>query len=682
MKFIKYLIALIAFLAVAICTGEFYQVHVYEAGGGDFVAFSLDTNTDLEDFYKDVQNTADDHEVLAICESINSMGDNSDSKITIYFSDMDSAEKYASDLKIKEGYSKSLFMYGTDVDFEEIRQCREDGDVYITLLGDKADKQTFIDLMGEKYEVNMQSVKDKTANYFSSEAFIVQIVLWIIACAVIAVLALYESMTVQKETAVRCSLGENPFKIYIKKVLMDSAVLVLLFLASFLFSSIFTNSLFAFGISAALFAALLLVNAIALLPIFRVKIDKAFSGVSGSLSLLSASYTLKLITCVLTVLVAAMAIGSTSEVMRIKRQGDFFEQYKDYSYIYMMPKKGTLNAKTPTATVKYRLQKEFFENTLLQTHYTNLVGLSDGVERELILCNRNAKENLLKVIPGLTEEKISEEKMYIITPCYPGYENDTRFAQPNFLGFEGYFFCHDYEVELVPYESDAYLPATNGSVDRIGCEVYKNPVILFSNLDESELSIPNDAGTFKGIDEETGVENWDGGLDAPYYDQFLMFKVTDSDIDNFLNKYNFKLSSDTYERVNVYENFKAEHERAEKMMGIFLVLFLVLFFLETALISTVIRLDYSVNAKELSIKKVLGYSLLDKNRKIFAITIGVMILGMIAAVVISSVYKIANPFTVAAGCGILSAAEIIIIIWNIVKTEKAQLVKILKGGSL
>lgn len=328
MKFIKYLIASIAFLAVAICTGEFYQVHVYEAGDGDFVAFSLDTNTDLEDFYKDVQNTADAHEVLAICESINSMGDNSDSKITIYFSDMDSAKKYASDLKIKEGYSKSLFMYGTDVDFEEIRQCREDGDVYITLLGDKADKQTFIDLMGEKYEVNMQSVKDKTANYFSSEAFIVQIVLWIIACAVIAVLALYESMTVQKETAVRCSLGENPFKIYIKKVLMDSAVLVLLFLASFLFSSIFTNSLFAFGISAALFAALLLVNAIALLPIFRVKIDKAFSGVSGSLSLLSASYTLKLITCVLTVLVAAMAIGSTSEVMRIKRQGDFLNSIK------------------------------------------------------------------------------------------------------------------------------------------------------------------------------------------------------------------------------------------------------------------------------------------------------------------------------------------------------------------
>ena len=682
MKFIKYLIALIAFLAVAICTGEFYQVHVYEAGGGDFVAFSLDTNTDLEDFYKDVQNTADAHEVLAICESINSMGDNSDSKITIYFSDMDSAEEYASDLKIKEGYSQILFMYGTDVDFEEIRQCREDGDVYITLLGDKADKQTFIDLMGEKYEVNMQSVKDKTANYFSSEAFIVQIVLWIIACAVIAVLALYESMMMQKESAVRCSLGENPFKIYLKKVLLDSAVLVLLFLASFLFSSVFTNSLFAFGISAALFAALLLVNALALLPIFRVKIDKAFSGAAGSASLLSASYTLKLITCVLTVLVAAMAIGSVSEVMKIKKQGDFFEQYKDYSYIQMLPKKGTLNAKSPVATVKYRLQKEFFENTLLQTHYTNLLGLSDGVERELILCNRNAKENLLKAIPGLTEEKISEEKMYIITPRYPGYENDTEFAQPNFLGFEGYFFCHDYEVESVPYESDAYLPATNGSADKIGCEVYKNPVILFSNLDESKLSIPNDCGTFKGINEETGAEIWDGGLDTPYYDQFLMFKVTDSEIQEFLNKYNLELSSGTYDRVNVYKNFQAEHERAEKMMGIFLVLFLVLFFLETALISTVIRLDYSVNAKELAIKKVIGYSLLDKNKKIFAITIGVMVLGMIVAVVISSVYKIADPFTVAVGCGILSAAEIIIIIWNIVKTEKAQLVKILKGGSL
>ncbi len=682
MKYIKYLIALITFLAVAICTGEFYQIHVSESGGGDFAVFSLDEDADLKEFYECVQNTAEENKISAVCKTINSAGSGLQSKITYYFSDLNSADEYAGTLKIKEGYSKSLFLNGTNIVFDEITKCSQDGDVYIELIGSKNSSQAFVDSMSEKYDVSMQSLKGERAGYYSSEAFIIQIVLWVIACAVIAVLALYESMMVQKETAVRCSLGENPFKIYLKKVIKDSAVLTLLFFASFLFSSVFTNSLFAFGISAVLFGALLLVNALALLPILRVKIDKAFSGVAGSLSLLSASYTLKLITCVLTVLVAAMTIGSVSEVMKIKKQGDFFEQYKDYSYIQMLPKKGTLNAKEPVATVKYRLQKEFFENTLLQTHYTNLLGLSDGVERELILCNRNAKDNLLKAISGLTEEKISEEKMYIITPNYPGYENDTEFAQPDLTGTQGYFFRHDYEVETVPYESDVYLTATNGSADKIGCEVYKNPVILFSNLDESKLSIPNDAGTFKGIDEETGVEIWDGGLDSPYYDQFLMFKVTDSEIQEFLDKYNLELSGGTYSKVNVYENFEAEHERAEKMMGIFLVLFLVLFFLETALISTVIRLDYSVNAKELAIKKVLGYSVFEKNRKIFIITIGVMALGIITSVVISSVYKIANPFTVAVGCGILSAAEIIIIVWNIIKTEKAQLVKILKGGSL
>lgn len=682
MKFIKYLIMLIAILAVAVCTGEFYQIHVSESGGGDFVSFYIDVNTDLEKFYEDVKNTAHENHVSAVCKTVNSEGIGLQSKITFYFSDLNFADEYAGTLKIKEGYSKSLFLNGTNIAFDEITKCPQDGDVYIELIGNKNSEQAFVDSMGEKYDVNMQFLKGERAGYFSSEAFIIQIVLWVIACAVIAVLALYESMMVQKETAVRCSLGENPFKIYIKKVLTDSAVLVLLFSASFLFSSFFTNSLFAFGVSASLFGALLLVNAIALFPIFKVKIDRAFSGAAGSLSMLSASYTLKLITCVLTVLVAAMTIGSVSEVMKIKKQGDFFEQYKDYSYIQMLPKSDSLNAKTPTATVKYRLQKEFFANTLLQTHYTNLLGLSDGVERELILCNKNAKENLLKAIPGLTEEKISEEKMYVITPNYQGYENDTEFAQPDLTGTQGYFFCHEYEVETVPYESDVYLTATNGTADKIGCEVYKNPIILFSNLDESELSIPNDAGTFKGIDEETGVEIWDGGLDSPYYDQFLMFKVTDSEIQEFLDKYNLELSGGTCSKVNVYENFEAEHDRAEKMMGIFLVLFLVLFLLETALISTVIRLDYSVNAKELAIKKVLGYSVFEKNRKIFAITIGVMALGIITSVVISSVYKIANPFTVAVGCGVLSAAEIIIIVLNIIKTEKAQLVKILKGGSL
>lgn len=682
MKYIKYLIALISFLAVLICTGEFYQIHVSESGGGDFAVFSLDEDADLKEFYECVQNTAEENKISAVCKTVNSEGSGLQSKITFYFSDLNSADEYAGTLKIKEGYSKSLFLNGTNIAFDEITKCSQDGDVYIELIGNKNSEQAFVDSMSEKYDVNMQSLKGERAGYFSSEAFIIQIVLWFIACAVIAVLALYESMMVQKETAVRCSLGENPIKIYLKKILTDSVVLTLLFFASLLFSSAFTNSLFAFGISAALFGVLLLVNALALLPILRVKIDKAFSGVSGSVPLLSASYTLKLITCVLTVIVAAMAIGSVSEVMKIKKQGDFFEQYKDYSYIQMLPKSGSLNAKTPTATVKYRLQKEFFANTLLQTHYTNLLGLSDGVERELILCNQNAKDNLLKAIPGLTEEKLSEEKMYVITPDYPGYKNDIEFALPDLTGGKGYFFCHNYEVETITYDTDIVLPAVNGNAGRIRCELYENPVILFSNLDESKLSIPNDYGIFKGIDEETGVEIWDGGFDIPYYDQFLMFNVTDSDIDNFLDKYGLELSGGAYSKTNVYENFEAEHDRAEKMMGIFLVLFLVLFFLETALISTVIRLDYSVNAKELAIKKVLGYSVFEKNRKIFVITIGVMALGIISAVVISLVYKIANPFTVATGCGVLSAAEIIIIVLNIIKTEKAQLVKILKGGSL
>ena len=48
----------------------------------------------------------------------------------------------------------------------------------------------------------------------------------------------------------------------------------------------------------------------------------------------------------------------------------------------------------------------------------------------------------------------------------------------------------------------------------------------------------------------------------------------------------------------------------------------------------------------------------------------------------SLLLELASPLAIIAGCALLAAAESAVILWNIIKTEKAQLVKILKGGSL
>ena len=59
-----------------------------------------------------------------------------------------------------------------------------------------------------------------------------------------------------------------------------------------------------------------------------------------------------------------------------------------------------------------------------------------------------------------------------------------------------------------------------------------------------------------------------------------------------------------------------------------------------------------------------------------------ILLGLAAALMMSLLLELASPLAIIAGCALLAAAESAVILWNIIKTEKAQLVKILKGGSL
>ena len=124
-------------------------------------------------------------------------------------------------------------------------------------------------------------------------------------------------------------------------------------------------------------------------------------------------------------------------------------------------------------------------------------------------------------------------------------------------------------------------------------------------------------------------------------------------------------------------------KRAEKICLMTGLLAIVFFLMEAVLIQTVVRLEYNIRAKELAVKKILGYSIFEKNKKILMTTLSVIIVGFLGAVAAC----IALHITVAVGflllgCLVLSALEAGVVVHNIVRTEKTEVVKILKGDSL
>jgi hypothetical protein len=129
---------------------------------------------------------------------------------------------------------------------------------------------------------------------------------------------------------------------------------------------------------------------------------------------------------------------------------------------------------------------------------------------------------------------------------------------------------------------------------------------------------------------------------------------------------------------------RCEQYRASIIRVLLLNLIICIFMmiLEVIIIMTIIKLEYMINAKELAIKKILGYSIIKKNGFLFLTNFLSAGVAVISVLIYSSMYNVVSiPLIVLSTFGLV-ISEMILIIFYIIKTEKTQATKILKGGTL
>ena len=104
--------------------------------------------------------------------------------------------------------------------------------------------------------------------------------------------------------------------------------------------------------------------------------------------------------------------------------------------------------------------------------------------------------------------------------------------------------------------------------------------------------------------------------------------------------------------------------------------------IETIFVAVIVRMEYSVNAKEIAIKKILGYSIFQKNKQILSVTLIVYIAVIFMAAIINCFFELSDIRFVAIGCALQLCIEILVIFFLVIKTDKVKIIKILKGDSL
>ena len=319
MKYFKYLIGFLMLCTIAVCMGEFYQIHI-----GDY---AFPSYFSLSAFLCD---TATENNVHIWCTDQQIDRNFAKNNLILYCSDEQTPALIEKNSGIRCGKSKSIFLSDGNVESRDLHDLPNSvgANSYFSMLCAPEDGQRFIDAVESRYRVEFYSLKSPNEGFYSSMAFTIQLALWLTTYAIFFGISLYDVKLMQKELAVRYSLGEKKSRLFAQKALLDYAYFTACFLIAFFGASGFTESLFSFKLSVLFFVGVLVLNILVDSLIFRVNIQKAFSGRIASKSLLSASYTLKLLTCVLLIVVLGVGAGQFSRLVELKQEDDFLRKIR------------------------------------------------------------------------------------------------------------------------------------------------------------------------------------------------------------------------------------------------------------------------------------------------------------------------------------------------------------------
>ncbi|SHH98483.1 DUF1430 domain-containing protein [Clostridium grantii] len=491
------------------------------------------------------------------------------------------------------------------------------------------------------------------------------IVIWALIICIILLLSFYDVISQKKENVIRISMGEKISKIICINILIDSFIFVVMFIVILFILSRYSYVFFNFNISIIFFAILLCINGLLYLNLYSYDIKEAFSNGKSYKSLLSLNYGLKLITTVLIILIISSNIFSVSESLSLYKQKSFFEEHADYYYIkfaYRIRENsdGSFNdTLTDSSRVQVIFNKQFFEkfNAIELKNVSNVYGTGG------ILANKNAFDYLSSKIDELRDINL-EKEFYFLVP--ERMKNNLELINL-LIDYIEIFESNDYgviyyndNIEVVGVDEDSLY----------GSDVVKNPIIVYNNMSLEQLKLQSDNNDQNIMKSEQ------------LYD--TMYKISSNDDLKEFNKFivEYNLQDEIVNKTNVLEKYENSWIIAKRILYINLVFSILVLLLELIIINSIIRLEYEVNAIELSIKKVMGYSVLEKNWKIIMMTLITTISSILIAIIGARIMQIQEVYYIAFGGSIILILELFIIVFYINRIENSKIQKILKGGNL
>lgn len=649
MKTIKYVLFAIIIFLCAVTGSELYQSYL-QTFTNQFYFIEIE-NDNREVVETVVMSTAEkyDADVFAIeRKDIDAFH----SKVIIYATE-DFKTSFFLKQGITEGIKNSFFSGSTEVKFcpfDDVAGNKNVVRYYFT--GTKDVVSSIRQSMNAQFATSYIHKEDING----SEYLIYGI--WIISFGFILLLTWLDIQFSRKADFLKISMGASTGKIIAENIIKDllATVIICSVVYWILYERIFVAYRLDFAIGVML--SFLVFNSLLYVSILKYDYKEIIYGANINVKLLANTYLLKAVVMIMLVISLSCNMMTIFENVNALQPYYKIDKLNDYNTLMITPNSTVLQNEISTKQVKTQLYYEAYsqDRVLLSTSCASL-------EEPIIVVNEKALNALVSNQVFLQEQNVD----FIV--CIPESkekeidEYDIEFAvrttNSNFFGLENY----TYEVSSYAHTEAIYFDLRSVSDLPLGFEQISDPVMVYCNISANQIC--------ELMEENTYIDFGDRWAN-------IVFDIQDISVfsEGALNDIEELYFNNLVEQCSQYKDSLIRTVLINSMLSIILLVLSVL------LVGVIVKIEYLINSKEIAIKKIMGYSILERNKPIILLNVFAIFIAIITGGIISKMYEVFDVWTLCTVSLFVFGLDTILILSNMAIAENKNTAHILKGGSL
>lgn len=646
-----YFVILTLFCSI-ITTGHFLAIVANDCGSVPFVRFQF-SKENSESVFDEITELKSKYDVGVYIPDI--YNENKSEIRCVYYADDKSRQFLENDRIIHEGkYRDGLFSgrYMYNIEYRKLEEaCGEIGFLHsITLVGEsdavKSFADDFCEYIKQCYEDKYSCNSEIGSNPSRGSFFAFILITWIIADAIMLVIIVFETSVVRKEAMVALMNGSSLAAFISKRMAADISVycVILVLLSTFLskLGTPMISYLFCWGN----LIVIIVTSLLSYLTLYISNIKATLGGVRQGIRILYFNYFIKLVTVTAAMILFVELIAVIDDNRgNSDTQATIDKYFNGYSYTNIIDayqSAGKLDQDDPKE-IMYKIYSE---------HYDDLkpIQLSCSVDEDgfsYVSANKFAVEYLSSVMPELRTADLSKEFILLCRKGDTLSETKIKESEAEIIqqyGVRPQIVYYERSVRIMGLDQD-----TNTRIDYVS-----DPCIQITNCDAGFLL-------------EHGYRY--GDYDALLLDDEKIKMICD---EYGINERDLAVCGVGQTFESQWGVGKASIISQAAIEGVILLIVLLISM-------SVFKFTFIAKAKELCIKKICGHGLFSRYLKTYLVSLAVYIPAYGYARYSSyreHVGKI-TVFTL-----VMIVIDLLITIPYIIKTERTNVSKVLKGGAL